>query len=147
MKGHVLIENTGMSKTRLICVSTGVKQQQQQQQQQADKKIILYLPVPPIIVEYSHRLVMEWKDPPVMVEPGPGHWILFVEPPVIVCAPTLESCYFLLLTTASKIILFQPPLTAEFSAKHTLLSPPLITLPSTTLPTLGDLDECWTLAY
>ena len=56
MKGHVLIENTGMSKTRLICVSTGVKQQQQQQ---ADKKIILYLPVPPIIVEYSHRLVME----------------------------------------------------------------------------------------
>ena len=59
MKGHVLIENTGMSKTRLICVSTGVKQQQQQQQQQADKKIILYLPVPPIIVEYSHRLVME----------------------------------------------------------------------------------------
>ena len=62
MKGHVLIENTGMSKTRLICVSsTGVKQQQQQQQQQqhqqADKK--KYLPVPPIIVEYSHRLVME----------------------------------------------------------------------------------------
>ena len=41
MKGHVLIENTGMSKTRLICVSTGVKQQQQQQQhQQADKKKI-----------------------------------------------------------------------------------------------------------
>ena len=39
MKGHVLIENTGMSKTRLICVSTGVKQQQQQHQQ-ADKKII-----------------------------------------------------------------------------------------------------------
>ena len=42
MKGHVLIENTGMSKTRLICVFTGVKQQQQQQQQQqqADRKII-----------------------------------------------------------------------------------------------------------
>ena len=65
---------------------------------------------------------------------------MFVEPPVIVCAPTLESCNFLLLTTASKIILFQPILTAEFSAKHTLLSPPLITLPFPTVAALGTLD-------
>ena len=33
----------------------------------------LDLPVPLTTVEYSHQFVMELKDPPVMVELGPGH--------------------------------------------------------------------------
>ena len=59
-----------------ICVSTTGQQRQQQQQQP------LYLLVPPAIIEYSHRFMMELKDPHVMVELGPGHCILFMEQPV-----------------------------------------------------------------
>ena len=59
----------------------------------------LDLPVAPTIVEYSHRFVMELKDPPVMVELGPGHWILFMEPPVIVCVPKILLTCLLIYTT------------------------------------------------